>query len=139
MKIQLLCLDCRSLSGEGNFNWRFVFPVEYLKAEEKIVMKRKEHTFSVEEKEEKSRAALTVQVWDADLVSADDYLGKGPFKPNDNGIESKILMFVYCYRPQRQVYVFTGVCDSVEGGMCGGGHAWWGVCMVGGVCGRGHA
>ena len=63
------------MSGEGNFNWRFVFPVEYLKAEEKIVMKRKEHTFSVEEKEEKSRAALTVQVWDADLVSADDYLG----------------------------------------------------------------
>ena len=69
-------LNCRSLSGEGNFNWRFVFPVEYLKAEEKIVMKKKEHTFSVEEKEEKSRAALTVQVWDADLVSADDYLGK---------------------------------------------------------------
>ena len=39
-------------------------------------MKKKEHAFSVEEKEEKSKAALTIQVWDADIVSADDYLGE---------------------------------------------------------------
>ncbi len=66
----------RSLSGEGNFNWRLVFPFEYLKAEEKIVMKKKEHAFSMEETEEKMPAKLTVQVWDADLVSSDDYLGQ---------------------------------------------------------------
>ena len=80
------------MSGEGNFNWRFLFPVEYLKAEEKIVMKRKEHTFSVEEKEEKSRAALTVQVWDADLVSADDYLGNGSFTNTKARISPKRQM-----------------------------------------------
>ena len=31
----------RSLTGEGNFNWRFVFPFQYQKAEEKIVIKKK--------------------------------------------------------------------------------------------------
>ena len=36
----------RSLTGEGNFNWRFVFPFEYLAAEEKIVISRKESMFS---------------------------------------------------------------------------------------------
>ena len=31
----------RSLNGEGNFNWRFVFPFEYFPAEEKVVIKKK--------------------------------------------------------------------------------------------------
>ena len=31
----------RSLDGEGNFNWRFVFPFAYLPAEECVVVKRK--------------------------------------------------------------------------------------------------
>ena len=31
----------RSLTGEGNFNWRFLFPFQYQKAEEKIVIKKK--------------------------------------------------------------------------------------------------
>lgn len=31
----------RSLTGEGNFNWRFIFPFDYLIAEEKIVISRK--------------------------------------------------------------------------------------------------
>ena len=31
----------RSLDGEGNFNWRFVFPFEYIPAEEKVVVKKK--------------------------------------------------------------------------------------------------
>lgn len=39
----------RSLTGEGNFNWRFIFPFEYLAAEEKIVMSKKESMFSWDE------------------------------------------------------------------------------------------
>ena len=39
----------RSLMGEGNFNWRFVFPFEYLAAEEKIVISKKESMFSWDE------------------------------------------------------------------------------------------
>lgn len=31
----------RSLTGEGNFNWRFIFPFDYLVAEEKIVVTKK--------------------------------------------------------------------------------------------------
>uniref|UniRef100_A0A4W6ERR3 Otoferlin a n=1 Tax=Lates calcarifer TaxID=8187 RepID=A0A4W6ERR3_LATCA len=51
-----------SLTGEGNFNWRFVFPFDYLMAEEKIT-------------EYKIPPRLTLQVWDADHFSADDFLG----------------------------------------------------------------
>ena len=31
----------RSMDGEGNFNWRFVFPFEYLPAEQMMVIKKK--------------------------------------------------------------------------------------------------
>ena len=29
---------CRSMDGEGNFNWRFVFPFNYVPAEKKLVV-----------------------------------------------------------------------------------------------------
>ncbi|XP_031437276.1 otoferlin isoform X3 [Clupea harengus] len=64
-----------SLTGEGNFNWRFVYPFDYLMAEEKIVMSKKESMFSWDETEYKIPARLTMQVWDADHFSADDFLG----------------------------------------------------------------
>jgi hypothetical protein len=31
----------RSLDGEGNFNWRMVFPFDYLAAEKIMVVKKK--------------------------------------------------------------------------------------------------
>ncbi|XP_023662401.2 otoferlin isoform X2 [Paramormyrops kingsleyae] len=64
-----------SLTGEGNFNWRLVFPFDYLAAEEKIVVSKKESMFSWDETEYKIPARLTLQVWDADHFSADDFLG----------------------------------------------------------------
>uniref|UniRef100_A0AAY4BAI6 Otoferlin n=1 Tax=Denticeps clupeoides TaxID=299321 RepID=A0AAY4BAI6_9TELE len=64
-----------SLTGEGNFNWRFLFPFDYLLAEEKIVISKKESMFSWDETEYKIPARLTLQVWDADHFSADDFLG----------------------------------------------------------------
>ncbi|MFT7797485.1 otoferlin isoform X5 [Arapaima gigas] len=64
-----------SLTGEGNFNWRFVYPFDYLMAEEKIVISKKESIFSWDETEYKIPARLTLQVWDADHFSADDFLG----------------------------------------------------------------
>ncbi|XP_038103984.1 otoferlin isoform X1 [Culex quinquefasciatus] len=65
----------RSLTGEGNFNWRFIYPFEYLAAEERIVLSRKESLFSWDETEVKIPARLELQVWDADHFSADDFLG----------------------------------------------------------------
>ncbi|XP_034017505.1 otoferlin isoform X1 [Thalassophryne amazonica] len=64
-----------SLTGEGNFNWRYVFPFDYLMAEEKIVISKKESMFSWDETEYKIPLRLTLQVWDADHFSADDFLG----------------------------------------------------------------
>uniref|UniRef100_A0A9J7ZYJ4 Otoferlin b n=1 Tax=Cyprinus carpio carpio TaxID=630221 RepID=A0A9J7ZYJ4_CYPCA len=65
----------RSLTGEGNFNWRFIYPFDYLQAEEKIVISKKESMFSWDETEYKIPARLNLQVWDADHFSADDFLG----------------------------------------------------------------
>ena len=65
----------RSLDGEGNFNWRFVFPFFYLPAENMIVIKRKEHFWSKDATEIRIRPSLVMQVWDNDLFSPDDFLG----------------------------------------------------------------
>ena len=40
------CL-CRSLNGEGNFNWRFVFPFQFIPAEKKLVLEEKVLAFSL--------------------------------------------------------------------------------------------
>ncbi|TMW49673.1 hypothetical protein DOY81_005242 [Sarcophaga bullata] len=72
----------RSLTGEGNFNWRFIYPFEYLAAEERIVLSRRESLFSWDETEVKIPARLELQVWDADHFSADDFLGAISFDLN---------------------------------------------------------
>ena len=36
-----LCLFFRSMTGEGNFNWRLIFPFNYQRAEERIIITRK--------------------------------------------------------------------------------------------------
>ncbi|GBN60970.1 Otoferlin [Araneus ventricosus] len=73
-KCLILCLH-RSLTGEGNFNWRFVFPFDYLSVERKVVVKRKVSVFSWDETEFKLPPILELQVWDADHFSPDDHLG----------------------------------------------------------------
>lgn len=65
----------RSLTGEGNFNWRYVFPFEYMSAEKMIIVRKKAHLFAVDETEIKFPCRLTLQVWDNDTISADDFLG----------------------------------------------------------------
>ncbi|XP_068094099.1 fer-1-like protein 6 isoform X2 [Hyperolius riggenbachi] len=64
-----------SLTGEGNFNWRFVFPFHYLPAERQMVVTKRENIFSLEKTERKLPCVLLLQVWDFDRLSADDFLG----------------------------------------------------------------
>lgn len=73
--VQCTDIHYRSLTGEGNFNYRFIFPFDYLAAEERIVLSRRESMFSWDETEVKIPARLEFQVWDADHFSADDFLG----------------------------------------------------------------
>lgn len=37
----------RSLGGEGNFNWRFIFPFDYLPAEQMCTISKKVRVFPV--------------------------------------------------------------------------------------------
>lgn len=71
------CTDVHynSLSGEGNFNWRFVFPFQYLFVEDKIMVKKKHSVFSKDFTERRMPCKLSLQVWDNDTFSADDFLG----------------------------------------------------------------
>ncbi|XP_072371523.1 fer-1-like protein 4 [Scyliorhinus torazame] len=72
-----------SLTGEGNFNWRFVFRFDYLPTEKEIVYKKKESIFSLEESEFRQPAVLLLQLWDFDLISANDFLGSVELKLYD--------------------------------------------------------
>ena len=54
---------------------RFIFPFEYLPAEEVMVIKKREHFFSIDKHEEKHDAVFCVQIWDNDIFQADDFLG----------------------------------------------------------------
>ncbi|XP_058524347.1 fer-1-like protein 6 [Ochotona princeps] len=64
-----------SLTGEGNFNWRFLFPFQYLPAEKQMVITKRENIFSLEKTECKTPAVLVLQVWDFERLSSDDFLG----------------------------------------------------------------
>ncbi|TGZ59558.1 hypothetical protein CRM22_009034 [Opisthorchis felineus] len=65
----------RSLNGEGNFNWRFVFPFDYMPAENMLVVRRKESFFSLDATERRLPPVLIMQVWDNDLFNPNDFLG----------------------------------------------------------------
>uniref|UniRef100_A0A3B4G2F6 Myoferlin-like n=1 Tax=Pundamilia nyererei TaxID=303518 RepID=A0A3B4G2F6_9CICH len=65
----------RSLDGDGNFNWRFMFGFDYLPAEQLCVVSRKEHFWNLDKTEFRIPPKLIIQIWDNDKFSLDDYLG----------------------------------------------------------------
>ncbi|XP_047464491.1 myoferlin isoform X4 [Mugil cephalus] len=65
----------RSLDGDGNFNWRYVFGFDYLPTEQLCLVSKKEHFWSLDKTEFRIPPKLIVQVWDNDKFSLDDYLG----------------------------------------------------------------
>ncbi|KAB0383532.1 hypothetical protein FD755_005449 [Muntiacus reevesi] len=64
-----------SLTGEGNFNWRFVFRFDYLPMECEVSIWRRPGPFALEEAEFRQPAVLVLQVSDYDHISANDFLG----------------------------------------------------------------
>jgi len=64
------------MDGEGNFNWRFKFPFNYIAAEQCVVIRRKAHFWSMDETEIREPPVLMMQIWDNDKFSADDFLGQ---------------------------------------------------------------
>ena len=64
------------MDGEGNFNWRFVFPFEYLPQEQQIVIKKKPHLYSLSKTEVQVPPRLTLQIWDNDYFSRDEFIGE---------------------------------------------------------------
>merc|ERR1719244_843369 len=66
----------RSMDGEGNFNWRMCFPFDYMPSENCVVVKKKEHFWSLDATEDRIKPKLCLQVWDNDKFSRDDVLGQ---------------------------------------------------------------
>ena len=64
------------MDHEAMFNWRFVYDIEYLEAEHSIVVKKKDHFWSLDEREQHLPARLVIQIWDNDLMTKDDCLGE---------------------------------------------------------------
>uniref|UniRef100_A0A8C9M1T2 Dysferlin n=1 Tax=Panthera tigris altaica TaxID=74533 RepID=A0A8C9M1T2_PANTA len=65
----------RSLGGEGNFNWRFIFPFDYLPAEQVCTVSKKDAFWRLDKTESKIPARVIFQIWDNDKFSFDDFLG----------------------------------------------------------------
>ncbi|KAG5267056.1 hypothetical protein AALO_G00239370 [Alosa alosa] len=65
----------RSLDGDGNFNWRFVFGFDYLPTEQLCIVSKKEHFWNLDKTQLRIPPKLIIQIWDNDKFSLDDYLG----------------------------------------------------------------
>lgn len=65
----------RSSTGEGNFNFRFVYDFEYLTGEKKVVTRTKGY-FNQNYEVKKSDPVLHLQVYDAEYFESDTFIGR---------------------------------------------------------------
>jgi hypothetical protein len=85
---KLKLLSFRSRTGEGNFNFRFIFDFDYLISENKIVI-QDNRFLSFGKTERKVDPILHLEVWDADFLTADDFIGELQIKLSEFVIGSK--------------------------------------------------
>jgi len=65
----------RSLTGEGNFNWRVTYPLDFILPENKMVQKKRGKFWHVEKTVMKIDPIFHIEVFDKDVLSRDDKLG----------------------------------------------------------------
>lgn len=82
------------MDGEANFNWRFVYELDMMEAEQMMVVEHKEHPWSLHTTQERRPPQLTLQLWDNDLILRDDYLSKQSFYGKDNS--GMIVNMIIC-------------------------------------------
>ncbi|XP_011602470.1 myoferlin-like isoform X3 [Takifugu rubripes] len=90
----------RSLDGDGNFNWRFVFEFDFLPAEQLCLVSKKEYFWNLDKTEFRIPPRLVVQIWDNDKFSLDDFLGKNHTKmlSSVGGFSENLkISFSQCY------------------------------------------
>ena len=58
------------------FNWRFVFPFNYLSQEELLYISKKDHFWNLDKTEKKLPLILNIQVWDQDLFAPNEFISK---------------------------------------------------------------
>ncbi|PNF38878.1 hypothetical protein B7P43_G09907 [Cryptotermes secundus] len=76
--VQTTDVHYRSLTGEGNFNWRFIFRFNYHAPENKIIIVKKDSLFLRKLTEHKIPCRLHLQIWDNDFIR-NDLLGSLTF------------------------------------------------------------
>ncbi|KAK4319224.1 hypothetical protein Pmani_009818 [Petrolisthes manimaculis] len=74
--VQKTDIHYRCMDGDANFNWRLLFPVEVIEAEQVMLVEYKEHPWSLTSTQLRRPPHLTLQLWDNDLISRDDYLSE---------------------------------------------------------------
>uniref|UniRef100_A0A452DVR7 Dysferlin n=1 Tax=Capra hircus TaxID=9925 RepID=A0A452DVR7_CAPHI len=102
----------RSLGGEGNFNWRFVFPFDYLPAEQVCTVSKKDAFWRLDKTESKIPARVIFQIWDNDKFSFDDFLGSLQLdlnhmpKPAKTAEKCSVDQLEATFHPERFVSLF---------------------------------
>ena len=86
-------------------------------AEESLVIKRKEHFWSLDETEQHLPAILVIQIWDNDKFSADDFLGGYnndlTFKNESRGYADIFLIQIKTIDNAQNILYFAGNCSGV--------------------------
>ena len=62
------------MDGTGMFNWRFVFPFDYMPQEGLVYASKKEHLWSTNKTAQKLPPVLNIQVWNNDLFGSNKHL-----------------------------------------------------------------
>ena len=72
---QVTDIHYKSLTGEGNFNWRFIFDFFYNSIENIIIENTKDNVLSFQTSDHSYPCKIHLQVWDNDVFTNNDFIG----------------------------------------------------------------